>query len=291
MPAEEGTVVNNDAVVETAATVSTAVENNSPILDEDGIDISFAQNDGSDDTDDKSEESTDDSQQEETEAESTEVVEETTEESEDEKSSKADQRKDQLNTEIRDLVSERNRIRAEVEQLNAEVYKPASADELVEQVNPETGEYYNRLEAKLEAMEQQRQVEQYNNQVTEQRLALTSEANRAIQDFPMFDERSEQYNPAIAAQADALLQQQLVFDPRTNQLIGANGSPYQLYATIAQAYQQASQQSAVKGQQAAEKMMAHADKVTTTQPVKQKTDDSKLSAEEYAKKHNLKEVW
>lgn len=284
MPTEDGTpVVNTVAETQVAApTESTPVETKAPVLDEDGIDISFAQDDGSDkDSDEPTESKTEETQQEEVETESVDTPEE--------KVSKGEVRKDQLNTEIRDLVAERNRIRQEVEQLNAQFYKPASVDELTEQVNPETGEYYNRVEAKLEALEQAQQVERYNNQVAESRLAISSETARAIQDFPMFNAQSPEYNPQVAADVDQILEENLIIDKNTGQWIGSNISPYKLLKTVANAYNSSAVKTAANGQRAVEKMQAQAD-IPSSAPVKTtQKDDAKLDAEAYAKKHGLKE--
>src|SRR5690606_34821861 len=117
-------------------------------------------------------------------------------------------------------------------------------DELLEQVNPDTGEYYNRLEAQFEAMRQEREVEKYNNQVADTRLALGHESQKALQDFPMFDETSEEYNAELAKEVDQVLAQSLRFDERTGQVIGSAISPYQLYKS----YAMAAKQSAAKAE-------------------------------------------
>lgn len=284
MPTEEGNpVVNEVAEQVTAPTDSTTVETKAPILDEDGIDISFAQNDGSEEADETPTESNPEPESEEA-TEEAEVTEE-----EQDKPTKAEARKEQLNTEIRDLVALRNQIRQEVEAKHAEVYKPATVDELTEQVNPETGDYYNRLEAKLEAIEQQRQVETYNNQVAEARLSLTTDASRAVADFPIFDETSPNYIPTLAAQVDRQLASALVIDPNTNEIIGSRESPYNLYKAAYDAYMIGQQRASANGQKAVTSMMNNVD-IPSSAPTKPSStkDDSKLDADAYAKKYGLK---
>lgn len=283
MPTEEGTVVNEVAVQDTAPTESTTVETKAPVLDEDGIDISFAQDDGQEEIEETPTESTPEPESEEA-TEEAEVTEE-----EQDKPTKADARKEQLNTEIRDLVALRNQIRQEVEAKHAEVYKPATVDELTEQVNPETDEYYTRLEAKLEAIEQQRQVEAYNNQVAEARLSLTTDASRAVADFPIFDETSPNYIPTLAAQVDRQLASALVIDPNTNEIIGSRESPYNLYKTAYDAYMIGQQRASANGQKAVTSMMNNVD-IPSSAPTKPSStkDDSKLDADAYAKKYGLK---
>lgn len=289
MPTEDGTaVVNTIAETQvTAPTESTPVETKAPVLDEDGIDISWAQDDGSAEQHDEPAEST----PKEEEPQQDEVVETNPVDTQEtpKELSKGEVRKDSLNTEIRDLVAERNKIRNEVEQLNTQFYKPASTEELTEQVNPETGEYYNRLEAQVEAMRQEREVEKYNNQIAEARLTLSSEATRAVQDFPIFDAKSPDYNPQLAAQVDQLLEQSLIFDEKSNQVVGSKISPYQLIKTVADAHKLSATQAAAQGQRAVEKMQSQAD-IPSSAPVKTtQTDDTKLDADAYAKKHGLKE--
>lgn len=173
---------------------------------------------------------------------------------------KAEDRKQQLNNEIRDLVSQRNAIRADVEKLNAEAYQPATDEELLGQINPETGEYFNPLEAKVAAMQQRQEIERYNNEVSESRLTLSSEAQRALTDFPMFDESSKDYSKEDAAAADGILGANLIYDEKTNQIIGSRMSPYLIYKTIHDANQRAATKGQASAQKATEKMLANADR-------------------------------
>lgn len=189
---------------------------------------------------------------------------------------KAEDRKQQLNTEIRDLVSQRNALREQVQLANSQVYQPATEGELLDQVNPETGENYNRLEAKLAAMEQAQEVERYNTQVAEAQLTLTSEAQAALRDFPMFDSESPEYKPEIAAQVDQLLAKQIILDPNTGQIVGSNVSPYELYKTIATASQVSSVKGQLEGQKATEKMQSRVDSASNAAPAKSTENDDFL---------------
>ena len=172
---------------------------------------------------------------------------------------------DTQNREIRDLVSRRNDLRNRVKEQNAQYYRPATEEQLLDQINPETGNYYSRLEAKLAAMEQQQQISQYNEQVADAQLTLSNEAERALKDFPMFDEQSPEYNKEVAAQVDAMLGNALVFDQTTGQVIGSSVSPYQLYKTVAQSAQSGAVTGQLKAQKATEKMLASADSTGSSQ--------------------------
>lgn len=270
MATEEANAVNNAVVEETTSTDSASEQTNSPIADDtDSSDQYDDENIGDDwDDDSESEQETDeqeaqdeDSDDEEQfeDSDEQEAEEQTADEQSEQPQTKADKRKEQLNTEIRDLVSERNRIRQEVEKLNSEAYQTPSVDQVVEQVNPETGDYYTRMEAELAVMKQQQQLRDYNEQISESRLQLRNDADRALRDFPLFDEQSPQYNQALAQRAEALLKPNLVFDPNTNQLIGSRVPPYEVYKTLHDAYNEASTKSQAKAQKATSKMLASAD--------------------------------
>ena len=171
------------------------------------------------------------------EEESKEDAPESDDETETKPQSKADERKAQLNTEIRDLVSQRNALKAEVEKINAEAYQVATEDELVDQG-------YSATDAKVEALRQAIEMKEYNDKVADAQLSISSEAQRVLDDFPIFNENSDEYDKELATEAFQLLQANLILDPNTQQVIGSNVSPYQLYKTLARA----SGISATKGQ-------------------------------------------
>jgi len=178
---------------------------------------------------------------------------------------KAEERKTQLNTEIRDLVSQRNALKEEVAKANAEVYQPATEDELVEQGLTAT-------DAKVEALRQQIEVKDYNDRVADAQLTLSSESERVLRDFPLFNSESEQYDKELAEEAAGLLEANLILDPNTQQVIGSNVSPYQLYKTLARASGISGAKGQMKGQQDTEQMLANADAGGSATPEKKPVD-------------------
>lgn len=179
---------------------------------------------------------------------------------------KADERKQTLNSEIRDLVAERNRLRSEIETVNAQVYAPQSPEEIME----ETGQ--SQADARITAMEQRQELIDYNNRIAEANLVLESESERVYRDFPMFDSNSPQYNETIATEAADLLRANLQVDPNTGQIIGSNISPYKLFSTIARANQASAVENQLKGQKSAEQMLASAEPSSSATPVQPKED-------------------
>lgn len=288
MPNEEGQVVKDEEVVlETSEQESTPDEPETTVAEEPTEEPS--------ETDSESDEPHDQSDE----------TDETEEQPEEKPKGKAEERKEQLkseieeleskvegesqdprNMEIRELVARRNELKQRVEKTNAEAYRVATEDELLDQINPETGEYFNRLEAKLAVMEQKEQIRDYTNQVAETQLTLSTEAQKALQEFPMFDSHSPEYNEGVAKQVDAILGQSLVFDQKTGAVIGSHVSPYELYKAVSQSAQAGTVAGQVKAQKATERMLATADSSGGAQQATRSFD--KLSSEEMAAKLRAK---
>ncbi len=189
---------------------------------------------------------------------------ETTEEPAEDKPGKAEERKAQLNTEIRDLVAKRNALKEEVTKAN-EVYQPATEDELVEQGLSAT-------DAKVEALRQRIEVKDYNDKVVDAQLTLSSESERVLNDFPLFNPDSEQFDKELSGEAAALLEANLIYDQNTQQVIGSNVSPYQLYKTIARAHESSVVKGQMQGQANTEEMLANADSAGSASPAKKAKD-------------------
>lgn len=203
-----------------------------------------------------------------------------------EKSTRADERKKQLTNEIRDKVAERNALREEIAELSRQKYGLKSAQDLptieslVDQINPATGDYYTRAEAenlrlsqRLDAMEQKQEFDNYVERVTDNLTQLSNEANQVIKDFPLFDPESDQYNAELTEAADKLMQESLVTDEKTGQVIGARVSPYQLYSTIAKAKVSGEVKGKTSGRKAALDMMNNADVGGSVNAPSSKDDD------------------
>lgn len=169
------------------------------------------------------------------------------------------------NTEIRDLVAKRNALR-DLQDARSRETQIANETGLLNEVNPETGEYYtpqeaNRL-ARAQALEQEQETaaqERYAAEVRQNQITLDTEANQALKEFPMFDSNSAEYKPEIAKQAALLLDQNLIKDPDSGEIIGSNLSPYALLKTIAEAAKSTAVENQIKGQKATEKMLAETD--------------------------------
>lgn len=172
------------------------------------------------------------------------------------------------------LANKNRELEAQLAELTSREAQVATEQDLINQIDPETDEYYTVADAARlarfqtnEAQQKTLAEERQSLQVQQNQHNLANEAQQSLKDFPMFDEQSKDYNAEIAAQADALLGANLVFDPSTNQIIGSRVSPYQIYKTIADASTAAAARAQVTAQKANERMLANAD-VTGGAPIK-----------------------
>lgn len=207
------------------------------------------------------------------------------------------QRKEQLNSEIRELVARRNAIREETSRLIREKYgmqpnsQAKTEDELINTINPETGDYYTRAEAqaeitknRLDQLEQERQREAVANQIAESRLEMSQEVDNVIRDFPMFDPKSEKYNGDVADGAFEILSEAIETDPQTGMQIGGKIPIYKFYSLLAKATESAKKQGEIAGREAAQKMMGTVDTVGSGRSQNSSDDDPMLmglSAQDY----------
>lgn len=163
------------------------------------------------------------------------------------------------------LANENRDLKERIARLQQQETQFATEQELLGEVNPETGEYYTPQEVERiafaqtrEAQAQQAAQERYQLEVQQNQETIKSEATKALEEFPMFDEHSKEYNAERAAQADQLLKQSLIFDNQ-GVLVGSSISPYQLYKTINDSVMSSDPQRQAQAQRATEQMLASAD--------------------------------
>lgn len=168
------------------------------------------------------------------------------------------------------LANENRELKERLDALSAREAQVASEQELLNEVNPETGDYYTIAEAeraaRIQANEQtQSQLAQqrYDLEVQQNQITITNEANQALSEFPELDSTSDKYDAEIAQEYDAALQQALILDEKTGMPIGAYMSPYQLAKSIAGPAKRAAAKAQAIGQanaqKATEKMLARVD--------------------------------
>lgn len=179
----------------------------------------------------------------------------------------AEARKAELQNEIRTLVSQRNNLRTEVESKNAEQYRPQTAAELVELGS-------DPVLAEIQALRQENQMSAFNQHVTETNANLNTESLQLMADYPVFDARSDQYNESLAKQVNTLYQKVagIQTDQKTGLITDVQTLPYDFYKSFAEIHAAGAQNGQVKGQQAAEKMLAAAETTSSSAPKAPKED-------------------
>lgn len=179
----------------------------------------------------------------------------------------AEARKEQLSTEIRDLVSQRNKLRDDIARKNAEVYQPASLEQLQEQGMDEAT-------ARVTALEQRTQIAEFNARAADVTASLNTEALQVMHDFPVFDPESPQYDKGLSKLAEGIYTKAagIQTDPKTGLIYDAAVMPYQIYRSIAQAHEAGASTGKVQGQRASEKMLAATETPTSVAPPTPKED-------------------
>jgi hypothetical protein len=199
----------------------------------------------------------------------------------DDKPSKEDKRQDF----IRNLVNERNELRKQVADLNSSIYEARTPEQLQQEINPDTNEYYTALEARVIASEEKQALRDYNDQVADAQLSVQTDARNVIQDFPWADESSKDFNKELAPAVDEMLARNFIRDPNTEQtdkdgnripgtgqIVGTHLPTYQLYKLIDDAVKIGKTNGELQGQKATKKMMATADSISSAGPAAPKRD-------------------
>jgi hypothetical protein len=266
---QDEAVVNDEVVTQdTTAADSTPAENNSPEVVEDDVDTSGYDDDGQSDTESKPTAPAEKDSQ-------TEVTEETKDDTQprdgaQELTPKSQNRFQELANRNRELEQRLAEVKARESQFAAE-------QGLLNEINPETGEYYTPQEIERVAWQQSREQqaqqvaqERYNLEVQHNQQTISAETEKALQDFPMFNEKSPEYNPQLAQLADARIGRSLITNEQ-GQIIGAYDSPYEILKTIADATTVNAARYEAQAQKATEKMLANADTGSSATNAKSKS--------------------
>jgi len=212
----------------------------------------------------ESEEASDEDTEEESESEEPEEesTEEQSEEDTPEETEDKPQAKNKAQNRIRSLANEKRRLEQEVERLNSLVYKPKTVEQLIEEDGMDVPE------ARVEALEQKLQMQEFNNHVKSLNNDLNVESLQVLNDFPVFDKDSPEYDPEFARKAEELYTRsaQLEMDENTGLVIKANVLPYDFYKTLAEARGVGVKKGAAQGMKSAQRNLAKAEPKASTPP-------------------------
>jgi hypothetical protein len=168
---------------------------------------------------------------------------------------------------IRTLANENRELKQKIESLN-QVYAPTPEQDLIEQgMSPE--------QAAVQSLREQIEVTEFNRRVTELNSTIESESAAVLNDFPIFDPESKDYNEALALRARAAFKKAsaMQIDPNTGLVIQANVLPYDHYQSYADAYEEGAQKGKVSRQKANDQMLASVDVPSSAAPKQEQEDD------------------
>lgn len=183
------------------------------------------------------------------------------------------------------LANENRDLRDQIEKLTSETYAPQSVQELTEIVNPDTGQPYTVAQATDIALSQQMQMRDYNTRATNAQSLLGVEAYEVMQELPIFNPDSDQFDEELAQIASETMEANLIrdpnipeIDPRTGQptglgmIVDYRQTPKQIYKTLARASGISAVKGQIRGQADTEKQLANVDANSSTAPPKAKVD-------------------
>lgn len=171
---------------------------------------------------------------------------------------------------FRQIANERNEYARQLEELKARQEQYATEQQLLDQINPETRDYYTPEEVarigayqRLQTQQEQAKQQAYQLQVRQSQAQLVEDGEKALRDFPQFDATSKEYDAELTALVDPILRANTITDPTTGEVIGMRVSPYQLLKTYSDALSRNSQKEQSVGraeaQRATERQLASVD--------------------------------
>lgn len=197
------------------------------------------------------------------------------------------------------LANENKALKEQLERVEARKAQVAQEQQLLDEINPETGDYFTPQEVERIAYFNSRKAEQERlnteQSVLQVRLTqeqLANEAQQALSSYAMFDEaKKDAYKPAVTQLADSLLQDSLYMDGESQAVVGSKISPLKIYETVAKVYEQGMRDGQLKGQQSASKMFSQTDTPSSAPVKRSKSDEASMSPDEYAKAKGMNVVW
>lgn len=171
---------------------------------------------------------------------------------------------------FRQMANSNRELQRQLQEVQARQAQFATEQQLLDQVNPETGDYYTPEEVarigafqRLQAQQDQLKQEEYETQVRMSQNQLLEDGERALREFPQFDANSKDFDPELSKLVEPVLQANAITDPNTGEVVGMRVSPYQLLKTYHDALSRNSQKEQTIGraeaQRATEKMLANVD--------------------------------
>lgn len=187
------------------------------------------------------------------------------------------------------MANERRAAQRRIAELEAQTAQIAEGQQLLDEINPETGEYYTPQEidrinwqASQEGALEHNSQELYSLQVEQNQAAINDDIMSAVAENPLVNPQSKDYRPEIGQEFGQMLNDSLIYQLPDGQqatravllanninpdaqatLVGSNISARKLAQFAAKSYAGAKAQGEAVGQanaqRATERMMANAD--------------------------------
>lgn len=183
-------------------------------------------------------------------------------------------------------IQERETQKRQVEQTLDQHYKPQAMDELTQKyLDQGYDEFQAQLLARDERRDQQAQLNEDRATVAELNAQRDSEAYLVMQDFPVFNPNSPDYDKGFADKAYQLyaLAADEVTDPKSGLVVSSRVMPYNFYKELADMRGSGISQAQIKAQKAAEAQMASVQAPpSNAPPIQQSAEDKQASSLEAA---------
>lgn len=182
------------------------------------------------------------------------------------------------------LANENRELREKIEKLTSDTYAPKTVSELTNTVNPETGQTYTVAEAADVALDEQLRMRDYNSRATQAQIVVGTQALEIMQELPIFNPDSKQYDEELSGIAAETLEANLIRDPNIPEMdrdgkptgrgmvVDYRQSPKQIYQTIARASGVSAAKGQIEGQKATEQMLANAEAPASAPKPQEKVD-------------------
>jgi hypothetical protein len=214
------------------------------------------------------------------------------------------------------LANENKELREHLLRLQSQETQVATEQELMNQVNPETGDYYTPAEAERIARfqtnaqtQQSLAQERYQLEVQQNQQAIGSEVQEIMENYPwsaefipgterldpatgqLTGQTNPAYNPTLAMKGAELLEQSLIRDPNVPEIdpmtgrptgqgmvVGSKLSPKQIYKIIDDSISYGATKGQVDAQKATQKMLASVDASPGASQASKLKEDPMLAA-------------
>lgn len=198
---------------------------------------------------------------------------------------------------FKQVTRERREALERIAELEARQAQFATEQDLLNEINPDTGDYYTPQEIERiswlkqrEALNERTSQELVNLQIQQNQQLIGDEAQRVVKEIPLLNPESKDFVPEVGQQYADQLNDNLIYqtqdgqqvnrstllangiDPDTQAtLVGYLNSPYKIARTLSATYEAAQKRGETlgqaKAQKAAARMEANADAPASAAPV------------------------